>query len=93
MENNQNEIGENFDFDGEPKKTASPKLIEAFERFAEYHPARRFSRNLRSLLLEFLMYDGSAEAEYLQELVVDMDGLFDLLEVTEEEWKATRVAQ
>ncbi len=41
----------------------SPALIEAFERFIEYHSAARFSRNLRSLLLEFLMYDGSGEAE------------------------------
>ena len=69
----------------------SPRLMEAFERFVEYHPARRLSVNLRSLLLEFLMYDGSPEAEYLQDLVVDLDGLFQLLDVLEEEGKGAVV--
>lgn len=68
----------------EQRSVLSPVLIEAFERFVEYHPARRFSRNLRSLLLEFLMYDGSAEAEYLRDLMIDLDGLFSLLDAMEE---------
>ncbi len=72
--------------------TVSPKLQEAFVRFLEYHPAKRFSVNLRSWLLEFLMYDGSAEAEYLYHLVIDLDGLFELLEVVQEEWKGERIA-
>jgi hypothetical protein len=68
-----------------PRATISQELLEQFERFYEYHPARRLSRNLRSLLLEFLMYDGSAEAEYLRDLVIDLDGLFSLLDAMEEE--------
>lgn len=68
-----------------PRAMVSQELLEAFERFYEYHPARRFSRNLRSMLLEFLMYDGSAEAEYLRELMIDLDGLFSLLDAMEEE--------
>ncbi|HMJ71390.1 MAG TPA: hypothetical protein VK508_20985 [Cyclobacteriaceae bacterium] len=71
----------------EPDFTVTPRLQEAFVRFLEYHPAKRFSVNLRSWLLEFLMYDGSAEAEYLYHLVIDLDGLFELLEVVQEEWK------
>lgn len=67
--------------------TVTPRLQEAFVRFLEYHPAKRFSVNLRSWLLEFLMYDGSAEAEYLYHLVIDLDGLFELLEVVQDEWK------
>lgn len=70
--------------------TVTPRLQEAFVRFLEYHPAKRLSTNLRSWLLEFLMYDGSAEAEYLYHLVTDLSGLFDLLEVIQEEWKGTR---
>jgi len=66
--------------------TVTARLQEAFVRFLEYHPAKRFSVNLRSWLLEFLMYDGSAEAEYLYHLVIDLDGLFELLEVVQEEW-------
>lgn len=70
----------------EPQRaTISQELLEQFERFYEYHPAARLSRNLRSLLLEFLMYDGSAEAEYLRDLVVDLDGLFTLLDAMQEE--------
>lgn len=68
-----------------PRATVSHELLEHFERFYEYHPAKRLSRNLRSLLLEFLMYDGSAEAEYLRDLVIDLDGLFTLLDAMEEE--------
>lgn len=67
--------------------TVTPRLQEAFVRFLEYHPAKRFSVNLRSWLLEFLMYEGSAEAEYLYHLVIDLDGLFELLEVVQEEWR------
>jgi hypothetical protein len=74
----------------EPDFSVSPRLQEAFIRFLEYHPAKRLSVNLRSWLLEFLMYDGSAEAEYLYHLVTDLSGLFDLLEVVQEEWKGTR---
>jgi hypothetical protein len=74
----------------EPDFTVSPRLQEAFVRFLEYHPAKRLSVNLRSWLLEFLMYDGSAEAEYLYHLVTDLSGLFDLLEVVQEEWKGAR---
>ena len=75
----------------EPDFTVSPRLQEAFVRFLEYHPAKRFSVNLRSWLLEFLMYDGSAEAEYLYHLLTDLSGLFDLLEVVEEEWNGERL--
>ena len=75
-----------------PDFTVSPKLQEAFVRFLEYHPAKRFSINLRSWLLEFLIYDGSAEAEYLYHLVIDLDGLFELLEVVQEEWRGERIA-
>jgi hypothetical protein len=68
-----------------PRAMVSQELLEQFERFYEYHPAARLSRNLRSLLLEFLMYDGSTEAEYLRDLVIDLDGLFTLLDAMQEE--------
>ncbi len=70
-----------------PDLTVTPRLQEAFVRFLEYHPAKRLSINLRSWLLEFLMYDGSVEAEYLRDLVIDLDGLFALLQAIEEEWR------
>jgi|GEM_PF-1339611 len=78
-------VQEAKDTENAPRAIVSHELLEQFERFYEYHPARRLSRNLRSLLLEFLMYDGSAEAEYLRDLVIDLDGLFALLDAMEEE--------
>lgn len=65
------------------KKQLRDDMLVQLERFVEYHPARRFGQNLRSLLLEFLMYDGSAEAEYLRDLAIDLTGLFDLLDAIE----------
>ena len=63
----------------------SPRLQEEFEKFIRHYPASRLSSNLRTLLLEFLMYDGSAEANYLRPLVIDLTGLFNLLQVVQEE--------
>jgi hypothetical protein len=75
------------------KRTASSKatavlphrLQEEFLHFIEYHPARRLSTNLRSLLIEFLTYEGATEAEYLQDLLYDLEGLFELLEKVQDE--------
>lgn len=68
------------------KKSILSKAVgEELIRFKEYHPAERFSRNLRTLLIEFLMYEGAIEASYLQDLLYDLQGLFDLLEVIQSE--------
>jgi len=64
------------------KKPIIGKAVqEELGRFREYHPVNRFSRNLRTMLIEFLMYDGAIEANYLQDLLYDLQGLFELLEV------------
>jgi hypothetical protein len=55
-------------------------LAEELDRFIEYHPARRLSRNLRKMLMEFLTYEGATEARYLQDLLYDLQGLFEFLE-------------
>jgi len=67
--------------ESEPDDTA--KMNEEFEAFREFVPARRFARHLRTWLLEFLEYDGSTEAPYLQDLVIDLQFLFDLLDKIE----------
>lgn len=63
--------------------TLSKEQIEEFKRFIEYHPAERFSKNLRKMLIEFLMYDGALEAVYLKDLLWDLEGLFMLLDILE----------
>jgi len=65
----------------------SPTLREEFLRFIEYHPASRFSKNLRNMLLAFLQFDGAIEAGYLNDLLYDLEGLFALLDVIEAEKK------
>lgn len=65
----------------------SPTLHEDFLRFIEYHPASRFSKNLRNMLLELLQFDGAIEAGYLEDLLYDLEGLFALLDAIEAEGK------
>jgi hypothetical protein len=65
---------------GHREQVRSSALEEQLIRFKEYHPSKRFSRNLRTMLIEFLMYDGATEANYLQDLLYDLQGLFELLE-------------
>ncbi len=62
------------------------KLVEEeFIRFREYHSPKRFSKNLRNLLIDFLMFEGAIESNYLQDLLYDMQGLFELLEAIQSE--------
>jgi hypothetical protein len=68
----------------------SPTLLEEFLRFVEYHPASRFGKNLRNMLLEFLQFDGAIEAGYLNDLLYDLEGLFALLDVIEAEGKQNK---
>lgn len=65
----------------------SPTLLEEFLRFVEYHPASRFSKNLRNMLIEFLQFDGAIEAGYLNDLLYDLEGLFALLDTIEADKK------
>jgi len=69
----------------EKDPSISPELTEALVRFIEYHPAKRFDRNLRKLLLEFLQYEGATEGDYLNDLLFDLEGLFNLLDTIQAE--------
>ena len=40
------------------------------------------------MLLEHLMYDGARESIFIYDTLFDLDGLFELLDVVEEEWQA-----
>jgi hypothetical protein len=67
----------------EPELDVKAEMQDEFNEFVEFVSAKRFAKNLRSWLLEFLMYDGSMETLYMQDLVVDLDFLFDLLDKIE----------
>lgn len=61
----------------------SGRLATEFIQFMEYHPAKDLRRNLRKMLLEFLMHESSLESVYLKDLLYDLDGLFDLIDAIE----------
>lgn len=61
----------------------SRAVEEEFKRFLEYHSAGRMNRNLRRMLLEFMMTDGACENFYFKDLLYDLEGLFDLLDAIE----------
>jgi hypothetical protein len=69
-----------------PAITKEPVLSEALQQeflhFVTHCPVKRFSRNLRSMLLEFLLASGG-EAPYLKDLVIDLESLFCLLNAVE----------
>ena len=66
----------------------SKSLCDQFERFLEYHPPKRLIKNLRRMLLEFLLETNVCEAaDYYKNLIYDLEGLFELLDVAEAEWK------
>lgn len=71
------------------KIMVSKALKQGVINFSEYYSAKRLSKNLRNMLLESLMQEGATEIYYLQDLLFDMQGLFDLLEVIEAENKHT----
>lgn len=65
----------------------SPVLTAALQEklleFITHCPARRLSRNLRTMLLEFMMSSGT-EAPYIKDLLLDLESLFDLLDKIED---------
>ncbi len=63
----------------------SKALREELINFMEFHCSRRFSNNLRTLLMDFLMSEGATEANYLQDLLYDLQGLFSLIDVIEKD--------
>lgn len=63
------------------------RLSEAFIHFLEYHPAKRLSKNLRRVFIEYLSHQDVGVSIYFEHTVRDLEGLFDLLDIAEEEWK------
>lgn len=64
----------------------SQALQESFLHFLEYHPPQRVSRNLRKVLAEFLKSKNAVESKRSNDIEIDMEGLFALLDVAEGDW-------
>jgi hypothetical protein len=70
---------------GQAEPGLSKPVLAELQHFLEYHPAERFSLNLRRLLLEFLQQDGAIESHYLNDLLYDLDAFFEFLHVAQSE--------
>jgi hypothetical protein len=72
---------ENF----KPDRLLSIPLQEAFLHFIENHPAKRFRKNLSRMILAHMIYESHSSSPYMAETLLDLEGLFVLLDAIEEE--------
>ena len=63
----------------------SEKLREEITRFFGYVPPHRLSRNLRKLLLSYLSLQKDSHSMDMDDLLLDIQFLFELLDVADEE--------
>lgn len=63
----------------------SAPLEEAFLGFIENHPAKRFRKNLSRMILAHMIYESHSSSPYMAETLLDLEGLFVLLDAIEEE--------
>jgi hypothetical protein len=71
----------------ENKRVLSKPLQEGFIHFLHHHPADRLRKNLRRMMIDYLMHESARESVYIYDTLLDLDGLFELLDVAAEEWK------
>lgn len=67
------------------------KLKNQFQEFLVQHPPKRFRRNLRSMFFDYLGSTiDSGPPIYFSDLIHDLDGLFELLDVAEQQVLKTK---
>lgn len=67
------------------KPGSSQALQKAFSDFIENHPAKRFRKNLSRMILAHMIYESHSSSPYMAETLLDLEGLFVLLDAIEEE--------
>lgn len=67
------------------KRRLPKRLREEVKQFFEYTPPARLSRNLRKLLTAYLILERDGESLFREDLFIDMENLFDLLDVAGDE--------
>lgn len=63
-----------------PVQQLSPTLKKAFIEFLEYTPPERLRRNLRNMLLYYIIYEQEALPIEMEDLLCDLLNLFRLLD-------------
>lgn len=69
----------------------SQALQTAFSDFIENHPAKRFRKNLSRMIIAHMIYESHSSSPYMAETLLDLEGLFVLLDAIEEETEAKKV--
>lgn len=69
-----------------PEVKISPALKKAFADFLEYTPAQRLSRNLRDMLVYYILSEKDGVPPDIEDLLCDLLQLFHLLDIADEEW-------
>ncbi len=63
----------------------SEKLEKQTVAFFEYVPPTRFSRGLRNMLVDYLSLQADGNRAFMDDLLIDIQLLFDLLDVAADE--------
>jgi hypothetical protein len=68
-----------------PAPAYNARLKEAFMLFMQIHPAGTLSKNLRNMLIEYLMTPSGTESDDLYETLAGLEALFMLLDAIEDD--------
>lgn len=57
--------------------------------FLQHNPPKEFNRNLRSMLIAFMTTQLGGVSDYTERLLIELNGLFTVLDKAEDDWKKT----
>lgn len=64
-------------------KDHSEKVLTGCSNFLQYHDPKRLHRNLNKMLIAFLIAQQDNYPDYYKDLLLDLEGLFRLLDALE----------
>jgi hypothetical protein len=71
-----------------------PKEVQVeFAVFLQHFPPKEFSRNLRSLIIEFMHSQLDGSADFATQVLLGVDGLFAVLNKAEDNWRKVDVME
>lgn len=68
-----------------PPMKLNENVEQAVQSFLEYHDVGEAKRRLRKMLLQYLRTESAVVDREFKDLLYDLDGIFDLLDVMEDQ--------
>jgi hypothetical protein len=65
----------------------SDRLQNEFIEFLKVSPPKKAKTNLRRMVIDWMILGAGSESIYLPEILLDLNALFELLDIAEEEFK------